>query len=67
MGSTQEKKPYLPPTATKLTLDQAKQFVADKTNRSEEEAADFLESMQEQKKTNEQAPDYANGKWKRSA
>lgn len=67
MGFKQEKKPYLPPTVTKLTPNQARQLVANRINGSEEEAADFLESMQEQKKTKEQASDYENGNWKRSA
>jgi hypothetical protein len=67
MGFKQEKKPYLPPTVTKLTPNQARQLVANRINGNEEEAADFLESMQEQKKTKEQASDYENGNWKRSA
>jgi hypothetical protein len=37
------KKPYSPPTLTKLTPEQAKTLLADRKNCSEEEAADFLE------------------------
>lgn len=59
MGSDskdKKKKPYSSPKSTKLTLEQAKKVVADRTNCSEEEAADFLESLRQQ-----------NDKWKRSA
>jgi hypothetical protein len=38
-----KKKPYSPPTLTKLTPEQAKKLVADRKNCSEEEAADLLE------------------------
>ena len=39
----QKKKPYSPPTLTKLTLEQAKKVVADRKNCREEEATDLLE------------------------
>jgi hypothetical protein len=39
----QKKRPYFPPTLTKLTGEQAKKLVADRKNCSEEEAADLLE------------------------
>jgi hypothetical protein len=41
----QKKKPYSPPTLTKLTPEQAKKFAADRNNCSEEEAAEFLKSL----------------------
>ena len=42
------KKPYSPPTLTKLTPEQAQKLVADRTNCSEEEASDFLKSLRKQ-------------------
>jgi hypothetical protein len=42
-----KKKPYSSPTVRKLTLEQAKQFVADRANCNDQEAADFLESLAE--------------------
>jgi hypothetical protein len=42
------KTPYSPPAVTKLTPDQAKKLVADRKNCSEEEAAEFLESLRQQ-------------------
>jgi hypothetical protein len=48
----QKKKPYSPPTLTKLTPEQAKKFVADRNNCSEEEAADFLNSLLRQQPNN---------------
>jgi hypothetical protein len=41
----QKKKPYSPPTVTKLTPEQARQFVAERANCSDQEAEDFLESL----------------------
>jgi hypothetical protein len=41
----EKKKPYSPPTLTKLTTEQARQFVADRNNCSEEEATDSLKSL----------------------
>jgi hypothetical protein len=38
----QKKKPYSPPTLTKLTLEQAKKLVADRKNCGEAEPADLL-------------------------
>jgi hypothetical protein len=39
----QKKKPYFPPTLTRLTREQTKKLVVDRKNCSEEEAADLLE------------------------
>lgn len=47
--STMKKKPYSPPTVKTLTPDQARKFIADRKNCTEEEAAEFLESLQQQK------------------
>ena len=47
-----KKKPYSPPTLTKLTPEQAKKLVADRKNCSEEEAADFLNSLLRQQPNN---------------
>lgn len=68
-----KKKPYSTPTVTKLTPEQAKQFVVERTNCSDQEAADVLESLrreqqQNEEKQNEQRQHDANGeKRKRSA
>ena len=48
------KKPYAPPTVTKLPPEQAKQFVADRTNCSDQEAADILESLRREQQRNEE-------------
>ncbi|GEM_PF-5263776 len=48
------KKAYSSPTARKLTLGQAKKLIADHRNYSEEEAAEFLESLQRQRRKNDQ-------------
>ena len=49
-----KKKPYSPPTIRKLTLGQAKKLIADHRNCSEEEASEFLESLQRQQRQNDQ-------------
>ncbi len=48
-----KKKPYSPPTITKMTPEQARQYVVDRTNCSEQEAADFLESLRREQQQNE--------------
>jgi hypothetical protein len=53
LDSEGKKKPYCPPAVTKLTREQAKQFVADRTNCSDQEAADFLESLRREQRQNE--------------
>jgi hypothetical protein len=58
----QKKKPYSAPSLTKLTPEQAKKLVADRTNCSEEEAADFLKSLRKQRQS-----DATDQEWKRSA
>ena len=40
------KKPYSPPAVTKLNAQQAKNLVVERKNCSEEEAAEFLKSLQ---------------------
>ena len=40
-----KKQPYFPPKAKKLTLEQAKQFVACHAEYSDQEAAAILESL----------------------
>jgi hypothetical protein len=50
--SDSKKKPYSPPTATKVTLEQAKQFVADHSNCSDQEAMDLLESLRREQQQN---------------
>jgi hypothetical protein len=48
------KKRYTPPALRNLTFEQAKKIIADGKNCSEEEAAEFLESLQRQKPQNDQ-------------
>ena len=51
MGSDSKdhkKKPYSPPALTELTQEQAIKLVAKRKNCSEEEAAEFLESLRKQ-------------------
>lgn len=40
-----KKKPYLSPTLTKLTPDQAKKLVVERTHRNDQQAADLLQSL----------------------
>jgi hypothetical protein len=42
---SESKQPYSPPSARKLTLEQAKQFVACRTNCCDQGAAELLESL----------------------
>jgi len=44
-GESKERKPYSPPKVTKLTAVQAKQFVMDRTDYSDQEAEDLLDSQ----------------------
>ncbi len=44
----QTKKPYPSPTVKTLTPEQAKKLIADHNNCSEEEAADFLNTLRKQ-------------------
>jgi hypothetical protein len=46
--SKPRKKVYSAPTLTKLAEDEAKKFVTDRTNCSDEEAQDILESLREE-------------------
>ena len=46
------KKPYSSPTVKKLTPEQTKKLVADRSNCSEEEAADFLNTLRKQQQNN---------------
>jgi hypothetical protein len=66
---SENKKQYFPPTLTELTPKQARMLVAQLTHRSEEEAADFLEShcLVNAKKKCVQPLDNANENRKRSA
>jgi hypothetical protein len=48
------KKRYTPPALRNLTLEQAKKVIADGKNCSEEEAAEFLRSLQRQEPRNDQ-------------
>jgi hypothetical protein len=48
-----KKKPYSHPTVTKLTPEQARQFVAGRANCGDQEAADFLRSLRREPVANE--------------
>lgn len=68
--SNSKKKLYSRPIATKLTPEEARQIVAERTNCSDQEAADFLESLrkQQQNEANEEhQQDGTDAKRKRSA
>ena len=65
-----KKKPYLSPTLKKLTLERAKKFVVDRTDRNDQEAAEFLKSLrqqQPQKEEKHRSDDAAEKKRRRSA
>ena len=49
-----KKKPYVPPNLSKLTLDEAVKLTADRTNRNQQEAAEFLESLRREKPPHEE-------------
>ena len=59
-----KKKPYLSPTLTKLTPEQAKRLVAERTHRNDQQAAEFLESqrLQQPHKEEKHPPKDAEGK-----
>lgn len=46
--SKRKKRPYVSPKATKLTLEQAKQFVAERAKGSDREGMDLLESLNQE-------------------
>ena len=65
-----KKKPYLSPTLTKLTPDQSKKLVVERTHRNHQEAADLLRSLrlQQPHKEEKHPPKDADGeKRQRSA
>jgi hypothetical protein len=43
-----QKKPYSPPTVKELTLEQARAFVTERANCSDQEAADWLKSLRQE-------------------
>jgi hypothetical protein len=49
--SESKKQPYSPPSARKLTLEQAKQFVACHINCSDQEAAELVESLRREQQS----------------
>jgi hypothetical protein len=68
-----KKKPYSPPTLSKLTPEQARKLVADRTHCSDREVGEFLDSLGRKQQRNEERhpPNDANNamdeKRKRSA
>jgi hypothetical protein len=58
----QKRKPYFPPTFTKLTPKQATKLVTDHTHRDQGEAGKFLQSLRQQevRKKNDQPVDIAH-------
>ena len=49
-----KRKPYSPPTVKTLTPEQAKKIIADGKNCTEEEAVEFLESLQRERPQNDE-------------
>jgi hypothetical protein len=52
--SKPRKKVYCAPTLTKLAEDEAKKFVTERTNCSDEEAQDVLKSLREEQQDNKE-------------
>ena len=48
------KKKYFPPSLTQITREQAIKVVAQRNNRSEEDAVNFLESLRRQEHRNQE-------------
>jgi hypothetical protein len=59
-----KKKPYSPPAVKILTPEQARKLIATRRNCTEEEAAKFLESLQQQQRQNDQGPNEAQNESK---
>jgi hypothetical protein len=53
-NSGSKKMPYRPPVVAKVTPEQARQFVANRVNWSDQEAANLLESLRRELKQNEE-------------
>jgi hypothetical protein len=51
------KETYSPPSVKRLTPEQARKFVVDRANCSEQEAEDFLESLRREWQQNDQHDD----------
>ena len=49
-NSETQKRPYSPPKLTKVTPEQAEQMVKDRTNCSDSEAKQFMESLRSKQK-----------------
>jgi len=50
--SNGKKHPYFPPVLTKLTVEQAIQFVSEHTDHSEQQAIELLESLRQELQQN---------------
>jgi hypothetical protein len=50
-----EKRPYSPPTVTKLSFTQAKEVVASHFRCSDQQATDWLESLRQQHQRNKES------------
>jgi hypothetical protein len=68
-GSDDKKKKrlYVPPTLTKLPLEEAKQFVVERTKCSDQAATKLLESMREELGQKEEFSVHNGDAWKHSA
>ena len=63
-----KKRPYIPPTITKLPLEEAKRFIRERTHCSDKEAMDLLDSLRRRQRQKLQPlKPFADDKWKRSA
>ena len=56
MDREKQRKPYFPPSLTQMTREQAIKVVAQRNNRGEEAAVNFLESLRRQVYRNEEIP-----------
>ena len=68
-GKKKKKKPYIPPTITKLPLEKAKQLIMERSHCSDKEALALLDSLRRRQRDKQQPqkPSTDDDKWKRSA
>jgi hypothetical protein len=67
LDGKKKKRPYIPPTITKLPLEKANQFIVERTHCGDQEAVDLLESLHRESRRKESIQPSADyGKRKRS-
>jgi len=63
-----KKRPYIPPTITKLPLEKAKRLITERTHCSEREAMDLLDSLRREQQMKQRSDKPSAGdEWERSA